>query len=139
MLEQKVEKLLHRLVETDNPTVIQEYEEEITRLDEQKILFRAKIDQCGRPVEPFEDCFRTAMNFLSNPCHYWSSARLDSKRMVLRLVFAKKLPYQRNERFRTAKNEEISLPFRFLRNLTGGKYEMVRPVGIEPTTLSLEG
>lgn len=59
--------------------------------------------------------------------------------MVLRMVFAKKLPYHLTEGFRTAKNEELSLPFRWLKNMNGGEYEMVRPVGIEPTTLSLEG
>jgi hypothetical protein len=31
------------------------------------------------------------------------------------------------------------LPFRYLQNLVPGNYEMVRPAGIEPATLSLEG
>ncbi len=139
VLAQKVERFLQRLVETENPTAIQKYEDEIARLEEQKVLLREKIDQCGRPLEPFEDCFRTAMTFLANPCHLWSSDCLEDKRMVLRLVFAKKLPYHLNEGFRTAKNEELSLPFRCLKNLTGEEYEMARPAGIEPATLSLEG
>ena len=138
-LQHKVEKFLQRLVETDNVTAIEKYEQEIASLEEQKVLLQEKIDQCGRPLEPFEDCFRTAMKFLANPCYLWSSDSLEDKRMVLRMVFAKKLPYRLNEGFRTAKNEELSLPFKLLKNMTGGEYEMVRPVGIEPTTLSLEG
>ena len=59
--------------------------------------------------------------------------------MVLRLVFADKLAYHRNEGYRTAKNEELSMPFRLLQNLENGQYAMVRPAGIEPATLSLEG
>ncbi|CUS36968.1 hypothetical protein COMA1_30344 [Candidatus Nitrospira nitrosa] len=90
-------------------------------------------------MQPFEECFRTATMFLANPCYLWSSDSLEDKRMVLRMVFAKKLPYHLTEGFRTAKNEELSLPFRWLKNMNGGEYEMVRPVGIEPTTLSLEG
>jgi len=50
---------------------------------------------------------------------------------VLRLVFADKLPYQRNEGYRTA---QIALPFRVLEGFKGGKSEMVRPTGIEPVT-----
>ncbi|HNP84052.1 MAG TPA: recombinase family protein [Nitrospira sp.] len=139
VLDERTEKLLNRLIETDNRTAIQKYENEVTRLEEEKLLIREKIQKCGRPLEPFEDCFRTAMTFLANPCHYWSSDRLEDKRMVLRLVFAKRLAYHRQEGFRTAKNEELSLPFRYLKNLGPSQYEMVRPVGIEPTTLSLEG
>ncbi|HBR68774.1 MAG TPA: recombinase [Rhodospirillaceae bacterium] len=127
LLEQKSEKLLQRLIETDNAAAIQKYEDELARLEAEKVLVREKIKQCGRPLEPFEDCFRTAMTFLANPCYLWSSDRLEDKRMVLRLVFADKLPYHRNEGFRTAKNEELSLPFRYLKNLDGGEYEMVRP------------
>jgi hypothetical protein len=35
----------------------------------------------------------------ANPCHYWSSDRLEDKRMVLRMVFAKRLAYHRKEGF----------------------------------------
>lgn len=103
MLEQRMEKILNRLVEADNSTAIQKYETEITRLEGEKILLREKIEKCGRPLEPFEDYFRTAMTFFANHCYYWSSDRLEDKRMVLRLVFAKKMAYHRKEGFRTSK------------------------------------
>lgn len=138
-LQQKMEKFLQRLVETDNATAIEKYEQEIAKLEEQKVLLQERIAQCGRPLEPFEECFRTAMTFLANPCYLWSSDSLEDKRMVLRMVFSRKLPYHLNEGFRTAKNEELSLPFKLLKNFSGGEYEMVRPAGIEPATLSLEG
>ena len=138
-LQHKVEIFLQRLVETENPTAIQKYEDEIARIEEQKVLLREKIAQCGRPSEPFEECFRTAMSFLANPCYLWSSDSLEDKRMVLRMVFGSKLPYHLNEGFRTAKSEELSLPFKLLKNLDGGDSMMVRPAGIEPATLSLEG
>ncbi len=65
---------------------------EIARLEEQKVLLKEKIENCGRPLEPFEDCFRTA------------------------------------------ENEELSLPFKLLKNMTGGEYEMVRPKRFELLT-----
>jgi len=46
--------------------------------------------------------------------------------MVLRLAFSDKLPYQRNEGFRTA---QTSLPFRLLEEFKGGHYDLARPTG----------
>ena len=138
-IEHQVQKILERLVQTENPTAIKHYESELTRLDEQKILLKEKIGQCGRPITSFDETYRTAMTFLANPCYLWISDRLEDKRMVLRLVFTEKLPYDRNEGYRTAKNQELSLPFRILENLETNNSEMVRPAGIEPATLSLEG
>ena len=137
-IDHKVDQLMERIVETDTSTVVAAYEKKLRNLEEEKVLFREKIDKCGRPLEPFEDSFRTAMTFLANPCYLWSSDRLEDKRTVLRLVFAQKLPYQRNEGFRTAKEEDFSLPFRLLGNLESGRYEMVRPEGVEPPTLGSE-
>ena len=137
-LDRQVEKYLQRLTDTDNSIVVKKYEHEITRLEEQKIVLREKIAKCGRPLDPFEDCFRTAMIFLSNPCYLWSSDRLEDKRMVLRMVFLKKLPYDRDGGFRTAKTDDLSLPFRYLQNFNGGKYEVARPEGVEPPTLGSE-
>ena len=130
-IERQVDKFLHRLIQTENPTAIKHYENEITKLDEQKILLNEKIKNCGRPLRSFDESYRTAMTFLANPCYLWSSDRLEEKRMVLRLVFADKLPYQRNEGYRTA---QIALPFRVLEGFKGGNSEMVRPTGIEPVT-----
>lgn len=60
--------------------------------------------------------------------------RLEDKRMVLKLAFAEKLPYCRNDGFRTAR---YALPFALLEGLGQGNYEMVGLVGLEPTTKGL--
>ena len=46
----------------------------------------------------------------------------EDKRAVLKLVFAERLPYHRNEGYRTAKT---SLPFKALEDIHMGKFEMV--------------
>ena len=99
-------------------------------------MLNEKINNCGRPLQSFDESHRTAMTFLANPRYLWSSDRLEDKRMVLRLVFADKLPYQRNEGYRTA---QIALPFRVLNDFKGGKSGMVRPTGFEPVATGLEG
>jgi len=63
------------------------------------------------------------MEFLSNPHRLWTSDNLEDKRLVCRLVFSEKLPYQRNEGFRTART---TLPVTVLQQIKGGEYEMAR-------------
>ena len=69
------------------------------------------------------------MEFLGNPHKLWMSDKLEDRRLVLRLVFSEKLPYQRNEGFRTA---QTALPLTVLQQIKGGEYEMVPPAGLEP-------
>ncbi len=128
-VESKVGQFLDRIVETDSHTLISSYENRVRKLEEEKILLQEKIENCGRPLQNFDDTFRTAMTFLANPQNLWASDRIEDKRSVLKLVFAEKLPYCRKDGFRTAR---ISLPFCLLEGLKGGKNEMVPRAGIEP-------
>ncbi len=130
-VESKVGQFLDRIVETDSHTLISSYENKVRKLEEEKILLREKIENCGRPLQSFDDTFRTAMTFLANPQNLWASERIEDKRSVLKLVFAEKLPYCRKDGFRTA---AISLPFSLLDDLKGGDYAMVELAGIEPAT-----
>ena len=130
-IEYKVEQFLNRIVETDSSTLITTYEKQVRKLEEKKIELSEKIQKCGRPLQTFDETFRTAFGFLSNPCKLWESDRLEDKRSVLKLVFAESLPYYRNEGFRTA---AMSLPFSLLSDLKGGNNELVGRLGIEPRT-----
>ncbi len=89
------------------------------------------IAKCGRPLESFDDTFRTAMSFLSNPHKIWSSGKLEHQRMVLKLAFTEKLPYCKNNGFRTA---ETALPLKVLMGNHDLKSKMVGLDGLEPST-----
>ena len=130
-IDVRVEQFLDRIVETESPKVISAYEQKIEKLEGQKIILQEKIQNCGRPLQDFDDTFRTAMEFLGNPHRLWTSDRLEDKRLVLRLVFSEKLPYQRNEGFRTA---QTALPLTVMSQIKQGNYEMARPRGFEPLT-----
>ena len=128
-IERKVEQLMDRIVEAESETLITAYESRIRALEERKVVLSEKIANCGRPLPDYQATVRTALTFLGNPQKLWASERLEDKRAVLKLVFAERLPYVRNEGYRTA---GISLPFRVLEGLKGGKREMVPPSGLEP-------
>ena len=131
-----MDQYLDWIIGIDQSTVISAYENQIRKLEKEKVALAEKVKNCGGPLKDFDTTIRTAMTFLGNHQKLWGSDRLEDKRAVLRLVFVEKLPYQRTAGFRTAEN---SLPFTLLEQLKGGQYEMVRPAGFEPATLGLEG
>jgi site-specific DNA recombinase len=101
-----------------------------------KIVLAEKIASTGRPVRSFDETVRTAFDFLASPWKLWSSERLEDKRTVLKLAFADRLTYVRNEGFRTP---DFSLPFKALGHFNGEEIKMARPAGIEPATLGFGG
>ena len=133
-VEKKVEQFFERIVEADSPTLITAYENQIKKLEKDKIRMDESIARCGRPVMSCEDTFRTALTFLSNPLILWRSDALEHKRTVLKLTFSDKLVYDKNEGFRTPAK---SCPFSLLEDLRVNNVEMV-PLGrIELPTSSL--
>jgi hypothetical protein len=100
------------------PSVITAYENRIRNLEERKIEISEKIANCGRPLRSFDETLRTSLDFLANPCNLWASDRLEHKKAVLKLAFADRLTYVRNEGFRTP---DLALPFKVLADLKSSK------------------
>ena len=130
-LESKIGKLVNRIMEAENTRVIRAYEEQIAALEEEKIRLEEIAASAGQPRTSFEESFRTALAFLSNPWNLWVSDVLEHKRLVLRLAFTRPLPYCRNEGFRTG---GIAEPLRLLGLFAASDSRMVGAAGIEPAT-----
>ncbi len=133
-IEHKTEQFFDRITETDSQTLITAYEKKIRKLEEEKITLDEKIAKCGRPLASFDETFRTALTFLSNPQKLWASDRLEHKRIVLKLAFSEPIQYSKNSGFRTA---EKALPFTLLEGFSTSESKMVGLVGLEPTTKGL--
>lgn len=116
-LDTQIDGLTERIVEASSGSVIKAYERRIQKLEAQKFLLREKIDNAGKPAKPFDESFRTAFDFLKSPINLWRSGELKDQKTVLKLTFAKRLSYQRDEGFRTA---SPSLPFEIIQRLKGG-------------------
>ncbi len=111
LLDRKTEQLMERIVAADSDTLVAAYENQIKKLEREKLCLSEKMANSGQPMAGFKETYRTAMEFLANPYKLWASERLEDRRLVLRLAFAGKLPYLKNEGYRTA---EIALPFKAL-------------------------
>ena len=84
-----------------------------------------------QPRIPFREAYRTAFEFLANPWNLWQSDRFEDKRSVLKLVFADRLTYVRNQGYRT---EKSTLPFKALGAFYDSESEMASRGGLEPPT-----
>ena len=130
-LDRKVEQLMDRVVDADSPIMISAYETRIKNLNEERTILAERTAQCGRPMRTFEQTYRTAMEFLSNPQKLWASGCIEDRRLVLKLAFLERLPYDLKRGYRTAEN---TFPFKALAVFSGVNSRMVGDTGIEPVT-----
>ncbi len=121
-IERQVSGFLERILDASVPSVIAAYEERIRKLEEDRHVLRDRIADTSRPLQSFEESFRTPMTFLANPWKLWESGQLGARRTVLKLVFSDRLRYARNDGFRTP---DFSLPFKMLADFSGAKSRMV--------------
>lgn len=117
-IQRDLTKLVDKMIDTDNDLVMARLEERIAALEKEKRQIAENIENIGKPVRPFEEMFEHAMTFLANPYAIWENGKTQDKRMVLKLAFAGKLHYTRNEGFRTPKT---TIPFKLLGDISGDK------------------
>ncbi|MGF1500310.1 MAG: recombinase family protein [Paracoccaceae bacterium] len=108
-IEKKIEAVMTRITQIDSPAVISAYENEIKKLEANRVLVAECVELARKPLSSFEQTFRTALGFIANPWNLWSSGNASLRKLVLRLVFPMPVPYCRNQGFRTA---ATPLPFR---------------------------
>ncbi|MBY0427924.1 MAG: recombinase family protein [Alphaproteobacteria bacterium] len=130
-MEAKLASLTDKLINTSNPSVEQAIEREIERLEKERRILEEHSRQSAVVDTSLEDALGTVFDFLGNPYGIWTSKDLEDKRLVLKLAFAKQLPYSMREGFGTALT---SLPFNIISTLSASEKGMVGDVGFEPTT-----
>lgn len=132
--QRKIDQMLDRVVEADSPLVIAAFEKKINAMQDKMHVLEEKLAQCGRPLKPYDEMYRTAISFLAKPHEIWAQGRFEDKKAVLKLAFSDRLIYERNKGYRTPK---LSLPFKSLerfKELKMQKEKMVPRDGIEPPT-----
>ena len=121
-LDRKIVQFLGRIVETESPILIQTYEKQVQKLEEEKIVLNEKAALSGINIPSFDEILQTGFSILENPGILWDSEHLEDKRLLLRLAFSERLSYRRNKGFQTA---SLSLPFSLLEGLKAGDKRMV--------------
>jgi DNA invertase Pin-like site-specific DNA recombinase len=128
-VERKVKDLLNRIVNTDNPMVVEAYETKLAELTREQVVCKEKIANCGTSIEGFEDTCRTAMDFIQNPYNWFISKEFTDKKLIFKFLFEDKLEWDHNGAFRTPKK---TLPFKTLEEKFMRDGNMVPVIGNTP-------
>ncbi len=129
-LDQQIESVMDKLVESDSVSITKAYEKRIKKLETDKAVLVEKSSQSLRTLRSFDSALRTSLDFISKPHKVWASGQIEDKRAVLKLVFPSGFQYHRNEGLRTPKTP---LPFKVLGELLGLSNEMAEREGFEPS------
>jgi len=113
-LEDKASQVMSRLLSTTSPTLITAYEGEIQRIEENKLVLVEKAVKSGQPLKPFEEIYRTSLEFLLSPWKLWASNNIIERRTLLRLAFTGRIAYCRNKGYRT---QETAMLFNVLKDI----------------------
>ncbi|MGE0108770.1 MAG: recombinase family protein [Bdellovibrionales bacterium] len=133
-IEKQINQFLDRIVSVDSPSVVKAYENRLKDLEFQKAKLSMRLADFEKPQKGFNQTFRTALELLRNPRKIWSSGEIEVRKMLLKLVFTHPLEYRQKSGFRTPLT---SCPFRLFLGFQGGDYDLVDPIGIEPTTSTM--
>lgn len=120
--QRKIDQMLDRIVELENGAAISAFEARIEKLQKNKMVLEEKLEHCGRPLKPYDQMYRTAMQFLASPHKIWACGGLTEKRTVIKLTFTDRLIWDRKTGYRTP---DLSLPFKCLSDLNMQKMQMV--------------
>ncbi len=128
-IDRKIENVIERIADCASPTVIKGLERKAERLEDDRSVLAEKIAGCGRPVCPFDEMYRTALQFLAKPYQTWASGHYEERKAVVKLALTERITYVRNQGYRTP---EFSLPFKMLDGFLGQEKAMVPRRGFEP-------
>ena len=128
-IERKIDQMLDRIVEVENLSTISAFERKIKAFEDRKCVIEEKLNNCGRPVKPYDQMYRTAIQFLANPHKIWACGGFTEKRAVVKLTFTDRLVWDRKTGYRTP---DLSLPFKVLGGLNMQNNQMVPRAGLEP-------
>ncbi len=115
-LDKETTTLLDRIMGASNTQVIAAYEAKLAELEKAKALMAEQRDAQAVPFGTFEEKLEPLILFLSNPLKLWETGSVTARRTVLKMTFADRIKYDRNQGPRTP---EISFPFKMLGGLSG--------------------
>ena len=109
--------------------VAKEYEKRIEELSKQEALVSEQITNPAIKGLSFETALEAVLAYIKNPSDKWKNGTLNDKRLVLKLVFADKIPYDYENGFGTA---NYSLPIKAFELLATSESQLVEMGVLKP-------
>lgn len=121
-IEEEITLLMDKCLRTKDEDLSEMYEGHLKTLKLKKEALKDVTEQLSSVDTSLEDALGTITEFISNPAAMWESGDFEEQRLVLKLAFAERLPFDKDKGFGTAGK---SLPFRVLEGLRPVKSKMV--------------
>jgi len=130
-IEEQVSALSIRAAQAKSEQLANAYENEIEKLHNKKLLLQERIGSSVKVIskKSFETALNQVFDILKDPYTAWSKGDFGFKKVVLKVVFAAPVVYNKNSGFETA---ILSLPLRVFELFTTSKSQGVEMLGIEP-------
>jgi len=106
--EQK-KRLIERITKSTDENLTLVYEKSLAELNEKEMVLNDLLESVERHTPRFETSLEIVFDFLQNPLKQWRTGDIETRKLLLNLVFQKKLTYNRKGGFETA---ILSLPLR---------------------------
>jgi site-specific DNA recombinase len=116
-VEREIARLIERVMDASNPTVIRAYEQRIGELEKQKLIWQEKASKPTAPRHSFEEMLELTLLFFANPYKLWQMGGFEMKRTVLKLAFPGEITYDRNPAARTPMKAAAHRAFSAISNL----------------------
>ena len=126
----KIKRLIHRISQTSSEAVITSYEREIEELEKKRSAISGDLEDFDLSSHQLGTAWKEALPYLKNPQERWQLGGFEEKRLVLKLVFSRQIPYDKDLGFGTA---DLSLPIEIFSGKYRSKKQVVDMVGVEPT------
>ncbi|UZD92131.1 recombinase family protein [Cognatishimia activa] len=123
-IDGQIEKLVSRIMDSEQPTVIAAYEARIAQLEKDRLILKSQSNNIVETETPLAELFELAFRFLANPWNIWERGDLAARRLVLRLAFQSPISYDREEGIRTP---FLALPFKALAGVNMLENGMAHP------------
>jgi DNA invertase Pin-like site-specific DNA recombinase len=104
-IQAEIDGYLDAVAKCHSPAVLRRIEEQVEALEAKKLRLGGRIEKAKN--HDFEHALGLVLDFLKDPKFIWETGDLARRHMVLRLVFAEPLVYDREEGFGTP---NFSLP-----------------------------
>jgi len=114
--DKQIDALLDRIVGTTNSRVIKAYEQKISEIERSKAGFTEVAANHSPNPGRLEELLELSLRFIASPWKLWETGDITIRRTVIKLAFAGRLNYCRNEGARTP---NLALPFKALGVLSG--------------------
>ncbi len=125
------DSIIDKLMSCTKESVTESYEIKLEELNFERMKLESEIEAKDPTQFNFLEAWNKLIDYLGNVDSIWEQGDFFSRRLVLKLVFAKKITYSLKRGFGTALT---TLPYKVFQGFANGNDDMVDPSGIEPLT-----